>query len=276
MTPPPRTPLLTSREAELLRRARDAGAASVELSLDLQRSTSLVHLGAADWGWAERRFPYPDRVRERTIYAWADGGFEPVARYRNSLVKLVPTEWGAPTFEIDGIKMLPTASVSPYLDAKRKVELVRPRGKTVLDTCGGLGYFAAWCLHGKAAAIFSYEKNADVLWLRELNPWSPAPDPRLRLVHADVTAAVTALPDASIDAVLHDPPRFAIAGDLYSGHWYEQLARVTKRRGRMFHYTGAPNQVSAGRDVPGEVIRRLREAGFSADREGDGVLAVRR
>jgi predicted methyltransferase len=74
-----------------------------------------------------------------------------VARFTASLIKLVPTrEWGPPTFEIDGIKMLPTAQVSPYADAQRKVDLIQPRGKVILDTCGGLGYFAAWCLLGQA------------------------------------------------------------------------------------------------------------------------------
>ena len=51
--------------------------------------------------------------------------FQPAARYTTSLIKLVPTDWGPPTFEIDGIKMLPTAQVSPYADAERKVELIR-------------------------------------------------------------------------------------------------------------------------------------------------------
>ena len=70
-----------------------------------------------------------------------------------SLVKLVPTDWGPPTFEIDGIKMLPTAKVSPFEDARRKVALIQPRGKRVLDCCGGLGYFAHWCLNDMAAEV---------------------------------------------------------------------------------------------------------------------------
>jgi predicted methyltransferase len=73
---------------------------------------------------------------------------------RLRLIKLVPTDWGPPTFEIDGIKMLPTSRVSPFADAERKVGLIEPRGKTILDTCGGLGYFAAWCLQGMADESF--------------------------------------------------------------------------------------------------------------------------
>jgi len=41
---------------------------------------------------------------------------------------------------IDGIKMLPTARVSPCADAERKVRLIRPRGRVVLDTCSHAGF----------------------------------------------------------------------------------------------------------------------------------------
>ena len=145
----------------------------------------------------------------------------------------------------------------------------------ILDTCGGLGYFAAWCVQGEAAQVLSFEKNADVLWLRSLNPWSPAPDRPADAPHGDIAAQIASLPDASFDAVLHDPPRFGIAGELYSQAFYDQLARVLKRRGRLFHYTGTPNKLTTGRDVPNEVAKRLRQAGFDTELKGDGVLAVK-
>jgi predicted methyltransferase len=251
-------------------------AARVECSLDLERSTTMVTLDAAGWNWNQTRYPYLETCRERTVYHWTGASFEPVSRYTQGLIKLVPTEWGPPTFEIDGIKMLPTAQISPYEDAARKVALVQPRGKVILDTCGGLGYFAAWCLQGQAAQVLSYEKNPDVLWLRSLNPWSPPPGGVLRLTLGDVALQVATLPDASVDAILHDPPRFGIAGELYSQAFYDQLARVLRRRGRLFHYTGTPNKRTSGRDVPGEVATRLQRAGFVTELGGDGVLARRR
>lgn len=269
------SPLLVSSELELLCSARDAGAARVECTLDLRRSVTTVDLGALDWGWAGRRFPYPERIKERTIYYWAGEAFEPVARYRGSLIKLVPTDWGPPTFEIDGIKMLPTAQVSPYVDAERKVDLIEPKGKCILDTCGGLGYFAAWCLRRQAVRVQSFEKNPDVVWLRSLNPWSPVPEAPLILTQQDVTRAITQLAAGSVDAVLHDPPRFGIAGELYSQRFYDELARVLKRRGKLFHYTGTPNRLTSGRDVPNEVSSRLRNSGFRTEKIGDGVLAVK-
>jgi len=271
-----RGPLLTLRVHETLRAAARAGAPAVECSLDLERSTTTVAVGEAGWSWQGQRYPWLETCKDRTIYYWTGAAFEPAARFTTSLIKLVPTEWGPPTFEIDGIKMLATAQGSPYADAERKVGLIQPRGKVILDTCGGLGYFAAWCLLGQARQVLSYEKNTDVIWLRSLNPWSPAVGGALTLTEADISERIATLPAASIDAVLHDPPRFGIAGELYSQAFYDHLARVLKRKGKLFHYTGAPNRLAGGRDVPNEVAKRLRHAGFAAELNGDGVLAVKK
>jgi len=270
------SPLLTLKVHQLLCAAANAGASTVECSLNLDRSTEAVEIDATGWTWQGQRLPFLDTCKDRTIYFWDGSGFAPVSRYTTSLIKLVPTDWGAPTFEIDGIKMLPTAQVSPYADAERKVALIAPRGKVVLDTCGGLGYFAAWCLHGGASKILSFEKNPSVIWLRSLNPWSPQAGGALTLTNGDISEKISTLASASVDAILHDPPRFGIAGELYSQVFYDHLARVIKRKGRLFHYTGTPNKLTSGRDVPKEVAKRLGKAGFTTELVGDGVLAVKK
>ncbi|HKE93930.1 MAG TPA: hypothetical protein VKB34_06470 [Povalibacter sp.] len=273
-------PLLTSKVNDMLCAAARGGATTAACSLDLDRSVVSVAVEPTQWAWNGQRFPYLDVCRDRTVYYWTGAAFDPVARFSGSLVKLVPTEWGPPTFEIDGIKMLPTARVSPYDDAKDKVATIRPRDKVILDTCGGLGYFAAWCLRGQARQVLSFEKSTDVMWLRSLNPWSPEntsdADSRLSLTQGDITEQIRSLPDRSIDATLHDPPRFGIAGELYSQAFYDELARTLKRNGVLFHYTGSPNKLTSGRDVPNEVAQRLRRAGFLTQLQGDGVLATRK
>ena len=98
----------------------------------------------------------------------------------------------------------------------------------------------------------------------------------MTLTQGDIAEQIVALPDESVDAILHDPPRFGIAGELYSQAFYDQLARVLRRKGKLFHYTGTPNKLTSGRDVPNEVAKRLARAGFATQMEGDGVLAVRR
>ena len=274
-------PLLTQPIADALLAARAAGAQTWAGSFDLGRTNADAVLEADAWVWRDQRYPYPASLKDRTIYYWDGEDYAAVSRYAGSLIKLVPTQWGTPTFEIDGIKMLVSAQISPIDDAQRKVALVEPRGKTVLDTCGGLGYFAACCLQAGAARIQSFEKNESVLWLRTLNPWSPDPDAsasggRLQLAHADVSVAIAGIADASVDALLHDPPRFGIAGELYSQRFYDHLARVLRRGGRLFHYTGSPNKLTSGRDVPREVAKRLEKAGFKTQFALDGVLATKR
>jgi predicted methyltransferase len=268
-------PLLTLELVQQMQGAAAQGTNSLRCSLDLGRSESTIDVDEAGWSYQGQKYPYPERCRERTVYYWSGSAFEPAARYGGSLIKLVPTEWGAPTFEIDGIKMLPTARLSPYEDARLKVALIEPRGKVVLDCCGGLGYFAAWCLDGGAQQVLSFEKNAEVLWLRSLNPWSPQADARLSVTQADIAVHIRTLSAGAVEAALHDPPRFGIAGELYSQEFYGELARVLRRRGKLFHYTGSPNKLTSGRDVPREVARRLQRAGFRTEMHGDGVLAVR-
>lgn len=268
-------PLLTLEVHDAMRAAARAGKSGLECSLDLGRTLTSVELEAEVWRWQGASYPFPAKCKGHTIYYWDGESFAPVARFTQALVKLVPTQWGAPTFEIDGIKMLPTAQVSPYADAERKVDLIQPQGKVVLDTCGGLGYFAAWCLQRKAREIISFEKNPDVLWLRSLNPWSPVAGGALTLNEGDVVEGIALLGNASVDAVLHDPPRFGIAGELYSQDFYAGIARVLKKKGRLFHYTGTPNKLTSGRDVPAEVSKRLQRAGFATVLNGDGVVAVK-
>jgi hypothetical protein len=267
--------LLTLPLLQKLATARERGDVRLALSLDLGRSITPVEPGREAWIWEKHAYPYPGDLKERTVYGWNGSAFEAITRFDRGLYKLVPTDWGPPTFEIDGVKMLPTLEVSPFEDARIKVAMIAPRGRRVLDCCGGLGYFAHWCLMDQVATITSFEKSAAVLWLRAVNPWSPRRDARLTLHHGDVAAEIGKLPAHSFDAILHDPPRFRLAGELYSLEFYEQLARVLVAGGVLFHYTGTPNKVSRGRNLGKEVQKRLAKAGFESEIVGDGLIARR-
>ena len=57
---------------------------------------------------------------------------------------------------------------------------------------------------------------------------------------------------------------------------YEEFVRLLAPGGRLFHYVGTPNRLTTGRDVPLEVTRRLKAAGFGdVQSVGDGLLAQR-
>ena len=73
--------------------------------------------------------------------------------------------------------------------------------------------------------------------------------------------------------ILHDPPVLALAGQLYSLRFYEELARVLSIRGRLFHYIGNPGSRSGHQTTEG-VIRRLRQAGFARIRRAPRAFGV--
>ena len=77
----------------------------------------------------------------------------------------------------------------------------------------------------------------------------------------DAFEVVPGFADESFSRILHDPPTFSLAGDLYAGAFYQQLHRVLKRGGRLFHYIGDPNSKASGNVTKG-VMRRLQDAGF--------------
>ena len=93
-------PLLTRATGDALLAARDAGAPEWTGSLDLGRTDTTVQLHADGWEWRQQHHPYPSGLKDRTIYHRDGDGFVPVARYSGALIKLVPTAWGPPTFEI--------------------------------------------------------------------------------------------------------------------------------------------------------------------------------
>lgn len=169
----------------------------------------------------------------------------------------------APTLEISGIHMHNIVGTNPWRDAGRKVRLARVRGgMRVLDVCTGLGYTA---IHSakRGALVLSIEKDASVLEIAEYNPWSwPLASPDITILLGDAVEVLDELPEAVFDAVIHDPPRFSLAGELYSSEFYRKLYRVMKRGATLFHYTGGPGK-HRGVSFQAGVVRRLREAGFS-------------
>ena len=185
--------------------------------------------------------------------AVSDGGF----------LKLLPTA-GAPTLEIDGVRMHRTVGTTPDVDARVKLEALGVDGGRVLDTCTGLGYTALEALRRGGALVVSVERRAGVLLLAGLNPWSAGlfDDGRVSLVLGDSGGLVGGFPGGLFDYVVHDPPRFSHAGHLYAGAFYGQLFRVLRPGGRLFHYTGEPGSRRRRVDLRRGVMERLRGAGF--------------
>ena len=90
-------PLLTNGTLEAMRSAFGMGATQWEGSFDLGRSRETIALSEANWRWRDETFPWPGLLKERTIHFWNGEAFVAAQGYDTSLIKLVPTPWGAPT-----------------------------------------------------------------------------------------------------------------------------------------------------------------------------------
>jgi predicted methyltransferase len=177
--------------------------------------------------------------------------------------KLVPTQT-APYLEASGVKLHISKGVCPFESAGRMTETVVKKGFVVLDTCSGLGYCALRSARLGARQTVTVEINADILQLRSENPWSRGlyTDDSIIQKHEDVTSLIKTLDGDTFDAVIHDPPRFSLAGELYGDSFYQELKRVLKKRGVLFHYTGNPYTVKHGNSFVSGVTKRLHDAGF--------------
>jgi uncharacterized protein len=95
------------------------------------------------------------------------------------------------------------------------------------------------------------------------NPWSEElfTSGKIERRMGDACEVVALLEDGSFDVAVHDPPAQAMGGELYSGEFYAQLARVLRPGGGVFHYIGDPTSVESGRLFRG-VKDRMVAAGF--------------
>lgn len=201
--------------------------------------------------------------KENRVFSLENGRLEVLEDRTNGYYKLVPTDQ-APLLEISGVKMHIAKGISPFESAGQMAEQVVKKGARVLDTCSGLGYAATAALTLGAREVVSVELSETVMALRRKNPWSQRIfGADIQLVHADINAYIRDLPDQSFDAIIHDPPRFSLAGELYGESFYRELYRVLKRRGALFHYTGNPQLLKRGSGFVDQAAKRLKLAGFT-------------
>ncbi|AEC52466.1 hypothetical protein PNA2_1552 [Pyrococcus sp. NA2] len=215
---------------------------------------------------------------EGTVYFVKNGEVYKAAIAGEHFYKLVPTI--PPTIEINGIRMHRTKDTDPLRDTISKVNTVNPRkGEVVLDTCMGLGYTAIESAK-RGARVITIEKDENVIQLAKINPWSKDlfDSPLIKIIHGDSYELVRKFEDEIFDAIIHDPPRFSLAGELYSEEFYSELFRILKPGGRLFHYVGNPGKKYRRKDIQRGVMERLRRVGFIKVRrveEALGVFAVK-
>ncbi len=187
---------------------------------------------------------------------------------------LMPTE-AAPTMLVSGLPMHRIKDTNPVKDTRAKIQATEPRGR-VLDTATGLGYTAMEAAK-TADAVVTVEIDPVAQVMCAANPWSQGlfNNPKIKQIIGDSFDVIQELESASFSRVIHDPPMFGLAGDLYSGEFYEEVHRVLTPNGRLFHYIGDPDSKSGSRVTRG-VAERLKAAGFRkvwSAREAFGLVA---
>lgn len=268
----PIPPMITARVA------RQILGGNMRVSLDLGLTVSEVSLkgDSADLVGHVVTVRDLEKVAERedAVFFPEGGSMYQVAVSSTRFYKLVPTA-GAPTIEIDGVRMHRTKETTPDRDTDEKLEALGLKGGRVLDTCMGLGYTAVGALSRGAEVVVSVEREPPVIRVAEMNPWSRRLfEGGVSLILGDSYHTVDALPDGFFDWVIHDPPRLTHAGTLYSGEFYGKLHRVMAVGARLFHYTGEPRSRYRGVDLQRGVQRRLKAAGFRRTLYHPSVMGV--
>jgi predicted methyltransferase len=164
---------------------------------------------------------------------------------------------------IAGFTMHRIVDIDPLQDTLKKVATIAPLVGRVLDTATGLGYTAIEAAKS-AQQVITIELDPGAQEIARQNPWSRNlfNNPRIQQMMGDAYEVVPTFADESFDRIIHDPPVFSLAGELYSKVFYQQLYRILKRGGRLFHYIGDLNSKSSGTVTRG-ALKRLQEAGFA-------------
>ena len=276
---------LSHFQAQALLNARNKGLEITEISLDLGINSVTVKLGelgvqlrsGQELGWEELELIADS---QSSCFVIENGEATAIQFYSEAterLYSLYPTS-GAPSMLISGIPMHRIKDTDPYHDTLEKIRSVKPMVGQVLDTATGLGYTAIQAAR-TAEHVTSIELDPAVLQVCRLNPWSRElfDNPKITQLIGDSFEVVAEMESGRFTRVIHDPPAFSLAGDLYSGEFYIQLHRVMRNQSRLFHYIGDPESKS-GRSITAGVIRRLEQVGFRQVRrvpQAFGVVAVK-
>jgi uncharacterized protein len=277
--------VLSHFQAEIVLNTKAKGAESVNISLDLGRSDRELVLDDKGLQLPTGSSLAWDQVEKiagsgSSCFTIEDGTAQSIqffSEQTDRIYSLYPTS-GAPTMLISGIPMHRIKGTDPYKDTLEKIHAIKPVVGFVLDTATGLGYTAIEAAR-TAEHVTTIELDPAALKVCRLNPWSQElfNNSKISQVIGDSFDVVADMDAGSFTRVIHDPPAFSLAGDLYSGEFYGALYRVMRNHSQLFHYIGDPESKS-GRIITAGVIRRLEQVGFRQVRRAPrafGVVAIK-
>ena len=261
--------ILSHFQARHLLDARANGRPAAKISLDLNLTESEVTLQAESvifpagehLAWKSIEEISGNEVACYVVMENAAKVIKGFSEFSGRVYGLMPTD-SAPTMLISGIPMHRIKDTNPHQDTLQKIKAAAPLKGDVLDTTTGLGYTAIEAAK-TARRVVTIEIDPTAQEIAQQNPWSQDlfGNPKITQLVGDAFDEIENFEAESFSTIIHDPPMFSLAGDLYSLAFYRQAFRVLKQHGKMFHYIGDPESKSGARVTAG-VIRRLQEAGF--------------
>ncbi|CAL6378452.1 unnamed protein product [Bathycoccus prasinos] len=210
----------------------------------------------------------------------------------------------APTALIAGFSMHRFGlGVDPKEDTRRKIASLKPykgNNLAVLDVCTGLAYTAIMASElENVSSVTTIELDPTMTQICAMNPHSKGLFGRAKnttkkrsedggedyeknniisQLYGNAFDVIQTLPDRAFDRIIHDPPTFALAGELYGEKFYSELFRVLKPSGRVYHYTGDPSSNVAGGGGVRGIVKRMKLVGFESveiDHHAHGVVAAK-
>ena len=202
---------------------------------------------------------------ERGCFEIIDGNAVAIQQFSETTgyMRSLAATKGAPTMLVSGVPMHRIKNTDPMQDTRNKIDALGPIHGRVLDTATGLGYTAIRAAR-KADKVITVEIDSIGIEIAKRNPWSRElfDKPKIEIRIGDINEVIDTFEPGEFSAIIHDPPTFQFAGELYSLEFYEKMHRVLSRKGTLFHYIADPDSKLGERMTKG-VMKRLHEAGFS-------------
>jgi len=211
----------------------------------------------------ELLYPILEEKNDDLVYILQDGKILPLKFFsQNNFYKLKNIPSSAPTLEINGIHMHRIKDILPFQDAYLKVKSLNlQKNDNVLDICTGLGYTAIHSYRKGVSKVITIEKDLNVLKIAEFNPWSKDLE-KIPIILGDAEYVIDEIQENFFNKIIHDPPTYKIAENLYSATFIKKLYKVLRKGGYVYFYTGYPGEVSSSKNIIGRIKKRCKDAGF--------------
>ncbi len=202
------------------------------------------------------------KIKEGQVYIMENSTCKPLSMFYENHYYALKQYGEYPILEIDGLRMhLIKEWKTPFHYAKAIIKRlgINKENNEILDCCTGLGYLAIEL--SKYGNVTTVEKSKAVLTLASLNPFSKElfNNEKIKIINDDVFNAIDDF--GLFHYIIHDPPRFSHAPELYSLSFYKKIFSHLHENGKLFHYVGYFGR-RRNIKIKESVKKRLIEAGL--------------